>query len=435
MSSYIFELSNYHAVKEAKIKIDGITVLAGQNGSGKSTVSRWLHHVVYTLNKYDSMVESSGIRDVSLFLDRMERALFSVVGYMKAREFASITDMISENGISTVAQTTEYYENASNLFMSFLKEHFQGENGMEDFHRIGRFFQIEPDEHTTRESFIEKLRIRLDTRYQEILDRVCSKKRTHTVDTFSEKIFSIVDYEIEDSEIEFGLSEDGIELISESEFKFPLMLRNVVYIDTHKIGQALSASVESDLAMMLATPLHEVNDSARVIARMIQQIIGGEVQVVGESQRIRNGKFRFISKDGRSFNLKGAATGIISFSYILQLLQNGWINEDSLLIIDEPESHLHPQWVVEYARVLVMIHKLIGAKIVISSHNPDMVSAIESISRKEGLESVTRFYLSEKIDENTELYEFRDLGFEISDIFDSFNIALDRITFYGDTCE
>ncbi|MDE6158382.1 MAG: ATP-binding protein, partial [Muribaculaceae bacterium] len=175
-----------------------------------------------------------------------------------------------------------------------------------------------------------------------------------------------------------------------------------------------------------------VSDSAHTIARMIQNIIGGEVLINRDYGKLMSGgKFKFVSKNGSSFNLKGAATGIISFSYILQLLQHGWINEDSILIIDEPESHLHPQWVVEYARVLVMIHKLIGTKIVISSHNPDMVSAIESITRKEALEKTTRFYLSEKVEDSDGLYSFRDLGFEISEIFDSFNIALDRIVFYG----
>ena len=27
------------------------------------------------------------------------------------------------------------------------------------------------------------------------------------------------------------------------------------------------------------------------------------------------------------------------------------------MIIDEPEAHLHPQWIVEYARLIVLLHK------------------------------------------------------------------------------
>jgi len=54
-----------------------------------------------------------------------------------------------------------------------------------------------------------------------------------------------------------------------------------------------------------------------------------------------------------------------------------------LLIIDEPEAHLHPQWIVEYARILVLLNKKLGVKFMIASHNPDMVSALRYISEKE----------------------------------------------------
>lgn len=37
MSFYRFTIRDYHSVEEADIRIDGITVLAGINSSGKST--------------------------------------------------------------------------------------------------------------------------------------------------------------------------------------------------------------------------------------------------------------------------------------------------------------------------------------------------------------------------------------------------------------
>ena len=433
MSSYLFELNDYHAVKEAKIKIDGITVLAGQNGSGKSTVSRWLHHVVYVLNQYESMVEKNGISEVTRFLGKMERALYSIVGFVKTRKFKEIIESMSAEEITTISQTTEYYAAACDIMMDLLTQHFGEKDDHEDLQRLERYFNLEAADNESAHSILEKLRDKFDREYQAILDNVTRLKETHTAETFADKLFSVADSEIEDNEIEVALSEDGIELLTDDNFKMPLMLRNAIYIDTHTIGQALSLWQEGELARMLGTPGPEVDDNARIIARIIQQIIGGDVQLVRDPQRrIRQGKFTFVSKNGKSFNLKGAATGIISFSYILQLLQHGWIKDDTLLVIDEPESHLHPQWVVEYARILVMIHKLLGAKIVVSSHNPDMVSAIQAIAQKEGLTDATRFYLSEPTDDEA-LYSFRDLGFEIAEIFDSFNVAIDRIAFYGDT--
>ena len=119
-----------------------------------------------------------------------------------------------------------------------------------------------------------------------------------------------------------------------------------------------------------------------------------------------------------------------TFTYLQRLLQNGFLDDNTLLLIDEPEAHLHPQWIVEYARLLVLINKKLGVKIMIASHNPDMVAAIRSIAEKEGVLENTHFYLAEKNAESRR-YVYNDLGQEIDEIFRSFNIALDRIKLYG----
>ena len=67
----------------------------------------------------------------------------------------------------------------------------------------------------------------------------------------------------------------------------------------------------------------------------------------------------------------------------------------------------------------------------IASHNPDMVAAIHDIAHKEGVLSDTRFYVAQPDEENPHQYVYKDLEHEIGEIFDSFNIALDRINIYG----
>jgi predicted ATPase len=136
-------------------------------------------------------------------------------------------------------------------------------------------------------------------------------------------------------------------------------------------------------------------------------------------------RFMLVRNDETSFDVRGAATGEISFSYLLQLVKNGWIDDGTLLIIDEPESHLHPQWIVEYARVLVLLQKKLGTKVLISSHNPDMISAIQSIAEAYNVLDKTIFYLAEKTDDGT--YTFSNQGDSIEQIFDTFNRAIDRI--------
>ena len=75
------------------------------------------------------------------------------------------------------------------------------------------------------------------------------------------------------------------------------------------------------------------------------------------------------------------------------------MTDKTLLIIDEPESNLHPQWIIEYARIIVMLNKELGVKFFLATHNPDMVSAIRYISEKEKTLEKVNFYLAEKINE------------------------------------
>ena len=114
---------------------------------------------------------------------------------------------------------------------------------------------------------------------------------------------------------------------------------------------------------------------------------------------------------------------------MLRLIENGWLTENTLLEIDEPETNLHPQWVVELAHLLVRINKTFGTKILITSHNPDMVSAIRYISEKEGLLNTTRFYLAEQ-SEGTDSFYYKNLGCDIEPVFESFNKSFDTLLKY-----
>ena len=138
------------------------------------------------------------------------------------------------------------------------------------------------------------------------------------------------------------------------------------------------------------------------------------------------------NEQGIDINVSDAATGVKTFAYMTQLLRNGWLDKETLLLIDEPEAHLHPQWIVEFAYLLVKIHKELGVKVLVASHNPDMVAAIQSIARKEEMVEKTVFYLAQRGKDETR-YEFVDKGTEINDIFTSFNIAISRIEMYGTT--
>ena len=83
------------------------------------------------------------------------------------------------------------------------------------------------------------------------------------------------------------------------------------------------------------------------------------------------------------------AYGIKSFGLLQLLNNNGYLNKKYLLILDEPEVHLHPEWQIKYADLIVNLVKN-GIYVLVNSHSPYMIQAIKHYSKEYGLENKTK---------------------------------------------
>ena len=66
MSTYKYNLQNFHAIEKAEITIEGITVLAGENGCGKSTLSKWLYYIVNEVYNFEQNLFKDYIKSLLL---------------------------------------------------------------------------------------------------------------------------------------------------------------------------------------------------------------------------------------------------------------------------------------------------------------------------------------------------------------------------------
>ena len=76
---YRYTLSDYHAIKEANIAINGITVLAGENGCGKSTLSRWLYYLINGFNGFDEFAYNDLLKQIQDCLRKPDRVRRDIV--------------------------------------------------------------------------------------------------------------------------------------------------------------------------------------------------------------------------------------------------------------------------------------------------------------------------------------------------------------------
>jgi len=129
----------------------------------------------------------------------------------------------------------------------------------------------------------------------------------------------------------------------------------------------------------------------RLIYNKIRDLIDGEVVYDEFKGDIF---FKKSSLDNRLFKMEETSSGIKMFGLLQILILNGEIREDTILILDEPEAHLHPKWQLQYSKILI---KLIenGVKVLLTSHNLHMIKAIKKFSYLNDLEDLTNFYLAD----------------------------------------
>lgn len=425
MSIYTYKLSNYRAVKNAVINIDGITVLAGENGSGKSTLSRFLYYIVKVLSDYEVLIDQAAKQELSQILYRMERASSLMrhdslhISYTELREH-----LWKENLLDTAAIMQEVI----GKFGLKIKEAIAiSQNPDLLKSRLSTLFRLEKDQSVDAGKLVDSILSKLSAQVDEIESEAEKKKKERNAETFLELFSKVSDY-LDYGRSDLDFEEDGVGLLQGDHFNPTLNLNRVIYYKTYELMDYLENN--SEFHDYLEKPMAEkLSDEEKLVAKVLRDTLGGEV-VLAEDDIMPIKQLHFKRKDGLEISLKQAATGLVSFSFLQRLLENGYLKEGALLIIDEPEAHLHPKWIVEYARMLVMIQKYLKVKIVLSTHNPDMLAAIDSIARRENISDVINFYFAKPDTEDSFVYNYQKLD-SIEEIFDSFNTAFIKIQEYG----
>lgn len=433
------KLQEFRAIQTADIILNGITVVAGENGAGKSTISQFLYYAFKISNEYEVLINNDlrgQLYDVHDFLERFnndiidqgKKTLFSMelnLPYSYDKEEAWIeaidffyTQYKQNIGYKAKVKSEDAFFRTYRLkkiLADILADDYKSDNGSINIQDLSfsHMFQL-------LKNYIHKL---FSLAKQKVKDRPSDLLENTLKRSFSTNRLPQ----------EYEILEYGVPIISENnKIEEAHSVREIAYIDTPMLLGIKSNkySYWNDTNNILKKFSQDIDDYS-ISSIISNDIIKGDVyyEDYGGSARI-NEQFIYKREDGSEFNLLDCATGVKSFAMLQMMLKSGFLNKYTLLIIDEPESHLHPQWIIEYARLLVLLNKHIGVKFFIASHNPDMVSAIKYISEKENIDKNLNFYIATPAKEKHS-YKYIHLGTNIEPIFESFNIALDRINLYG----
>lgn len=426
MDKHLIEINipeKFRAINKADIWLDGITVVSGINGCGKSTISKLLYQTYKYSIQYNRLITSDVNEKLKPYYDVLNQ-LYTIILIHKRQSppFGTRRWRYLKN----LERSEEYLHEVEELCHNFLEEERRTIEEYDDSLMTERTWRIiwssldnEGDKDLA--SNFDRLYAQMSAIIKEA--QLLSQERPSSI--LKNKIASSLRNELP-STIEVSEYGDPFIGLNAKSVALPHYIQHVLYLDTpmmYGIDAYNCPENWDELNTYLKEPLS--GNYGGIIRDTIQkEILHGEAIYDDESI---DDDITFKREDGKVFSLFDCATGVKSFSILQLLYKNGYLKKDTLLIVDEPEAHLHPQWIVEYARLILLLHKEIGVKFFIASHSTDMVGALKEIAPTLDVKDLN-FYVAEEAGDYT--YNYRYLADDVEAIFASFNKSYEKLDYF-----
>lgn len=368
------KVHNFAKIKEANIKLDGITVIAGENNTGKSTIGKILFSMFNSLKDIDGRIET--LRE-----EQIGDAIFKWNRSYRIQRIRISSDIVKQfNPSNDILEVKDILHEA-----------------------LGRFsYNKNIDINELTKTVFDILQAPKENVRLELIQRYFNEMFHRQITPLNnEGCESIVSLFIKNNPIRLKFMKNECE---EYERNFEIQ-HKAIFIDNPFIMDKLNSSyrITSVTDKMIYNLVHikselddnlfssvMAKDKLKKIFEIMNHAINGNVIQTSE------GEF-YYKDDGASepLNVCNLSTGLKSFALLKLLLERGLLENRDVIIFDEPEIHLHPQWQVVYAETIVLLQKYFDLTIVVTTHSPYFLDAISLFSKKHEIEDKCNYYLSE----------------------------------------
>ncbi len=384
------KLENVGKIQAADIDIKGITVIAGLNNMGKSTILKSLYLMSEIYDRVeDRIIENKIIEISNILTNPRDGMMMKIRSSAKAKQIANI--LVSGEGYSQDEIGSIIKKFAPNVLIDEIEAMIKNiENILNvDLEKYLKYFSDNISGHL----FKDNINCMIDNDNKEATIQVNIVQDNFTLKYIDNETSNMPDLKYWNYNTHYLKNWSMLDLINNSE---NYLLEQWKFYLTEKINQDNHIS-----------QYEEKQKNNKRIKEQIQQIVKGKLQ-----DNVFSG-FTFYSEELKAdIPIANVAEGMKNILVIQKLLDNGWLDENSVLLLDEPETNLHPEWQIVLAKIIVLIQKVIGCKIVINSHSPYFIRAIEVSSADEEILDCVKFYqikaknirsVVEDVTHNTEL--------------------------------
>mgnify|MGYP001017420043 CR=1 FL=1 len=374
-------INNIGKLKNAEVVIDGITVITGENDTGKSTVGKVLWSVFNGFYEIDEKVYNEKVSELEKIIDEIIK---ENVYKNLSTDYNSFFEIFNSTGkkiaIEFLKENKNYSEDEIKIIINNYKKDLKIEN-------ISNFVQ----------EINETLKISDKEIIKVIVSRIMNKEFHNQINAvFSKEKMNIgeISLKIKDNEIDLKIENNEISDVQ----NYFLINKETMYIDNPFILDSYDFDDENHQTH-LATNVFSENENSVISEIKVKKKLNNIYQKLnsvlsGEILENKNSKFVY-RKNGEDIDLKNLSTGLKTFAIIKMLLQNGTLEENGTIILDEPEIHLHPEWQLKFAESIVLLQKEFGMHILLTTHSPYFLNAIEVFSERHKIDDKCKYYVAE----------------------------------------
>ena len=463
-------LENIGIIKNSIIELNGLTIITGKNNSGKTTVGKVLFSLMDAvcdrykkaeLDKRDYILKQ--LRDIERIFDYFRHLRYSIgernsdVIYKYPSFKKLVFNEYSKKSFYEIKQFTEtlYLEIKNIDFSQLLKQIKKRDRIFLDFiahgeHKDGVDFFIKQMEEKkekvlsilndlfvflkgdselinyTRESINRTLKNEFSNQIQPVKNPSCISKITIK----------------QDDALLFSFAIKGNSIIKDSKPAFySTPFDKVFFIDNPFVLDNLFSpmvpySSSDDPAFFFNNILNHEDKLKQLLLKkenitvFEQTILDRQLKPIkNQINKILPGTYEFSDdnyyvQDGKKLKINNLATGSKLFSIIKILLEKGYLDESTMLILDEPEAHLHPEWQNAFAEVIVLLVKKIGVTVLLTTHSSNFMLALDANMRKYKINDKTNFYQTEKVD--NDFLTYVNVNDDIGKIYKDFLLYLSK---------
>ena len=406
-------IKNVGMIDKADVEIGGLTVIAGKNNTGKSTIGKILFSIITAIKSHRSILGENLNDKLAKHLEYIYNSIINITrdknkSFVLYKEFNKFHPRIFYEDIEVNGFEMAFKQRIESLKI-MQKVNMLNEIEFKNLeHLLSGLPAVLSNEDKVEDIFKKAIQ---KVWYSEFFSDIESKnldfkKYPLEISILFDNVAKISIYKNNGIEIKISKNIENIKdlailtpLKDATIIESPLVLNlssSIFASDaTFERKEAVRASIlniRGIVQLHIIDLMRKIQDS--IYGDMldnfdIYQIIGGYLRYDKESN-----DFIYTANENKRLKVINTASGIRAFGILQMLLNSQILNKHYLLILDEPEVHLHPEWQAKYAEILIKIIKEYNIPILVTTHSPYMLEALNKYSKKHN--AYAKFYLADK---------------------------------------